>query len=285
MRPLFVLCLAIIILGPSGICQSSSATVEASAISPKYLKDFRVIEFRRYTTKPGARDRFARTFDEFFPEAFQQLGAIAAGSFLDRSNENAFTWIRGFHDMDSRARINGEFYYGPVWKEHRTAMNGLLADSDNVLLLRPLSEEKQLSILSPVDPIDEPKGAQGVVVAEVFPVSRDKMDDFIRESEIEFSKLRTKGAREMGVLVSLDAPNNFPQLPVRTDAPHLVWLGVFQNDEALDTSRPTIVESFKLLFSKGCLRAQPELLVMNPTRRSRMRWEQGRSAPPPVSPR
>jgi len=31
------------------------------------------------------------------------------------------------------------------------------------------------------------------------------------------------------VLVTLDVPNNFPQLPVRTDGPYLVWLGIVRD--------------------------------------------------------
>src|ERR1043166_8100533 len=53
------------------------------------LGDFQVIEFRRYTIKEGQRENFARYFDTYFPEAFQQLGAMAAGSFLERDDDRA----------------------------------------------------------------------------------------------------------------------------------------------------------------------------------------------------
>ena len=64
------------------------------------LDNFQVLEFRRYTIKTGERQTFCKYFDTYFPEAFQQLGAIAAGSFLERDNETGFTWIRGFHTID-----------------------------------------------------------------------------------------------------------------------------------------------------------------------------------------
>ena len=52
--------------------------------------------------------------------------------------------------------MNASFYYGPVWKEHRTAANGMMVDSDNVLLLRPVSDKHPLLILPAVDPTIEP---------------------------------------------------------------------------------------------------------------------------------
>ena len=62
-----------------------------------------MVELRRYAIQPGERDRFALTFDAYFPEAFQQLGAIVFGQGLERRNDTWFTWLRGFPDMRSRA--------------------------------------------------------------------------------------------------------------------------------------------------------------------------------------
>ena len=77
------------------MAQTESPIPQISAEHEPRLHDFQTIEFRRYTVKPGERYHFAQYFDAYFPEAFQQLGAIAAGSFLERKNPN------GFH-MDSR---------------------------------------------------------------------------------------------------------------------------------------------------------------------------------------
>src|SRR5260370_40242061 len=67
-----------------------------------HLKDFQAIELRRYTIKDGCREDFARYFESYFPEAFQQLGAIAFGEFFERDRPDGFTWFRGFHTMDDR---------------------------------------------------------------------------------------------------------------------------------------------------------------------------------------
>jgi hypothetical protein len=239
----------------------------------KHLTDFQVIEFRRYTIKEGGRENFAEYFDTFFPEGFQQVGAIVFGQFLERKNPTGFTWLRGFKNTDSRAIINASFYYGPLWREHSSTMNNLMVDSDNVLLLRPLSPEQGIPVLPAVDPIKEDKGAQGVVIAQIFAVKPNSVDAFARQAEATFASYRAAGARETGVLVTLDAPNNFPQLPVRTDGPYLVWLGIVKDNQTLDGAFTPLAErSTQALSATGLLRSDPELVILDPTHRSRLRW-------------
>ena len=239
----------------------------------KHLTDFQVIEFRRYIIKEREREHFAEYFESYFPEAFQQMGAILFGQFFERKNPVGFTWMRGFKNTDARATINAGFYYGPLWKEHRSTMNSLMVDSDNVLLLRPLSSERGVLVLPAVDPIKEPKGAQGVVVAQIFAVEPNSVDDFAQRAEGTFASYRAAGAHEAGVLVTLDVPNNFPQLPVRTDGPYLVWLGIVKDNKTLETQFASLAErSTQSLSATGLLRSAPELVILDPTKRSRLRW-------------
>lgn len=239
----------------------------------KHMKDFQVIEFRRYTVKEGEREHFAEYFESYFPEAFQQMGAIAFGQFFERKNPVMFTWMRGFKNTDARAVINAGFYYGPLWREHALTMNRLMVDSTNVLLLRPLNPERGVAVLPSVDPVAERKGAQGVVVAQIFAVKANSVDAFAQQAEATFAGYRAAGAREAGVLVTLDTPNNFPQLPVRTDGPYLVWLGVVKDNQALETQFTPLAErSSQSLSATGLLRGAPELVILDPTRRSRLRW-------------
>lgn len=237
------------------------------------LTGFQVVEFRRYLVKPEERQHFAQYFEAYFPEAFQQLGAIAAGSFFERKNPSGFTWIRGFHTLDDRAIINAAFYYGPVWNEHRNTLNDLITDSDNVMLLRPLSPAQEISILPALDPVTEPNGAQGVVVAQVFAVKTGSVEALADAAKPAFGKYRTAGVREAGVLVTLDVKNNFPQLPVRTDGPYLVWLGLVRDNQTLEKEfTPLADDAQKMLTATGLLREPPELIVLDPTPRSRLRW-------------
>ena len=247
--------------------------------SVQHLKDYQVVEFRRYVTADGELAHFVKYFDAYFPEAFEQLGAMVFGQFTERGRPNRFTWLRGFHDINARPIVNAAFYYGPLWKEHRIKVNAILPDSDNVMLLRPLHPEHGISVLPAVDPVTEERGAQGIVVAQIFAVKKGREEAFAQQAEAAFDAYRVDGVHPAGVLVSLDVPNNFPQLPIRTDGPFLVWLGVVRDEATLDRRlAPILASAERSLATGGLLRGAPERVVMDPTPRSRLRWLAGAGA-------
>src|SRR5262245_59130585 len=269
----FLTMILLLTVSATTFAQTSQNSGNNSMDRVKHMKDFQVIEFRRYTVKEGEREHFAEYFESYFPEAFQQMGAIAFGQFFERKNPVGFKWLRGFKNMDDRAIVNAGCNYGLLWREHASTMNSHMVDSDNVLLLRPLSPERGVTVLPSVDPVKEGKGAQGVVVAQIFAVKANCVDAFAQQAEATFAGYRAAGAREAGVLVTLDAPNNFPQLPVRTDGPYLVWLGVVKDNQTLETQFTPLAErSLQSLSATGLLRGAPELVILDPTRRSRLRW-------------
>jgi hypothetical protein len=238
-----------------------------------HLGDFPVVEFRRYALVEGKRAEFSRYFETYFPDAFQQLGALILGHFSERANPTGFVWIRGFHDMAARAAVNQAFYDGPLWKEHSATMNERLVDHTNVLLLQPLRPSRGVALLPAVDPIREERTPRGVVVAQVFALRPGSVEAFAERAEEAFTAYRAAGAREAGVLVTLDVPNNFPRLPFRTDGPYLVWLGVLESDRALETRfEPQVARALEGLNATGLLRGAPELIVLDPAARSRLRW-------------
>jgi hypothetical protein len=265
-------CLVLLVLIGFTLAQDKSVATANVVKKSSLLADFQVIEFRRYTIRDGEREHFAQYFESYFPEAFQQLGAIAIGQFLERGKNSRFTWLRGFHNMDDRAKVNALFYYGPLWKEHSATLNSLMTDSDNVLLLRPLSRELGITVLPAVDPVKEAKGAQGIAIAQIFAVKEGNVDAFAQQAEATFARYRDAGAREAGVLVTLDAPNNFPQLPVRADGPYLVWLGVVENESSLKSFTRLLESAQQSLSGTDLLKAAPEIVVLDPTKRSRLRW-------------
>jgi hypothetical protein len=253
--------------------QSTPANANEAATQVTHLNDFQVIELRRYTIKPGQGGHFAQYFENYFPEAFQQLGAIALGQFLERDNSDHFVWLRAFHDMDERAKANSAFYYGPVWNEHRSTLNALIDDSDNVLLLRPLDAQRPVTVLPAVDPVTEPGGAIGIAAAIIVPVHAGSAEQFAREAQATFAQFGAAGVREAGLLYSLDAQNNFPQLPIRTDGPFVVWLGVMQDESALKERFLPLEERARRHLEQSQLLSGPvELVILTPTRRSRLRW-------------
>jgi NIPSNAP len=263
-------CMALLLM--SGHTWAQDRSAPSLMKSSSLLTDFQVVEFRRYTIRDGEREHFAQYFESYFPEAFQQLGAIAAGQFLERGKNSRFTWLRAFHNMDDRAKVNALFYYGPLWKEHAATLNSLMTDSDNVLLLRPLSRERSITVLPAVDPVKEEKGAQGIAIAQIFAVKAGNVDAFAQQAESTFGRYREAGAREAAVLVTLDAPNNFPQLPVRTDGPYLVWLGLVENESSLKSFTHLLESAQQSLSGTDLLKAAPEIVVLDPTKRSRLRW-------------
>ncbi len=244
-------CLLVTVMNSLTWAQNKSGPTASVVKRSSPLTDFQVIEFRRYTIRAGEREHFAEYFETFFPEAFQQLGAIAVG----------------------QAKVNALFYYGPLWKEHSATLNSLMTDSDNVVLLRPLNSKRGIAVLPAVDPVKETRGAQGVVVAQIFAVKANSVDAFAQQAETTFASYRDAGARDAAVLVTLDVPNTFPQLPVRTDGPYLVWLGIVKDDQTLKTRFTPLAErSLESLSATGLLRSAPELVILDPTRRSRLRW-------------
>src|SRR5690348_4351923 len=203
---------------------TARATDTAAALeSVAHLNNYQVVELRRYDIAPGQRDRFVRYFDTYFPEAFEQLDCMVFGQFEDRAAPTKFVWLRGYHDINARPIVDAAFYYGPVWREHRVKVNALFPGaSDNVLLLRPLNANTGVTVLPAIDPVDEPHGARGVAVAQIFAVRKGDEDAFAQRAQAAFARYTSAQVHPAGALVTLDVPNNFPQLPIRTDGPFLV---------------------------------------------------------------
>lgn len=264
----------IIALCVTSVAQSiGSAPSETRMNSINHLRDYQVIEFRRYTIKPGEREHFIQYFEAFFPEAMEQLGALVLGQFAEREDSSHFLWLRGFHSTYERPIVNSAFYFGPLWREHRTTLNDLMVDSDNVLLLRPLHPDRGVMVLPAVDPVTEVSGTKGVLVSQIFRIKKQTDESYVKKVDEIFASYQGPGVREAGILTTLDVPNNFPQLPIRTDGPYLVWMGLVKDDATLtNTLSPLMQRGADSLASQELLTGAPEIIVSNPTHRSRLRW-------------
>ncbi|MFJ8432189.1 NIPSNAP family protein [Kitasatospora sp. NPDC094019] len=95
-----------------------------------------IVELRRYTLHPGARDTLIELFEREFVTGQEAVGITMGGRFRDLDDPDRFVWLRAFPDMASRRRSLEAFYGGPVWREHREAANATMVDSDDVFLLR-----------------------------------------------------------------------------------------------------------------------------------------------------
>lgn len=174
-----------------------------------------IVDLRDYTTTPGARDRLierceARLFDEQV-----RLGATFFGSFRDAGDPDRFVWLRGMRDLAERQRILTAFYTdGAMWKAERDEVNAWIADSDNVLLMRPVS------------PWAEPAtGASEVAMLSC--VGREPLDDVAGRRRRVEEAIAAAGGRLLVTLATDPSENNYPRHPIRAGESGLVWFATF----------------------------------------------------------
>ena len=75
-----------------------------------------VFELRQYTLKGGARGAFTSLFEQQFVSSQNEVGSHVRAVFRDLDDPDRFVWLRGFADLEARAKALNGFYYGPVWK-------------------------------------------------------------------------------------------------------------------------------------------------------------------------
>jgi NIPSNAP len=79
-----------------------------------------VVELRRYTLRPGARETLVELFEREFIETQEAVGIHLLGQFKDLDDPDVFVWLRGFRDMSVRAAALEAVYGGPVWNSTAT---------------------------------------------------------------------------------------------------------------------------------------------------------------------
>jgi quinol monooxygenase YgiN len=232
-----------------------------------------VVDLRQYTLRPGQRDTLIEVFDEAFVEGQEAEGMHICGQFRDLDDPDRFVWLRGFADLDARAKALNGFYYGPVWKARGGEANATMLDSDNALLLKPVE-------LGPGFPaFDAPRPAVGateipasVIAGAVY--HRSTADDGFVEFFVDqvAPALTAAGAVIAATFETLAAENNFPALPLR-DETVFVWLATFASDTSYAEHRRQLAASrtwqTKLLPELTCRTiAPPQHLHLRPTPRS-----------------
>lgn len=192
-----------------------------------------IVELRQYTLHPGQRDVLIDLFDREFVETQEATGMAVIAQFRDLDDPDRFVWLRGFQDMPSRAEALGRFYGGPVWKAHRHEANATMIDSDDVLLLRPVTASTGFP--APTGPRSVASPPESAVLATLYhrdhPFDPAFMDFFHREIR---PTLVETGAEPLACLQSEHAENTFPALPVRTGENVFVWFARFPQLSDLD---------------------------------------------------
>lgn len=233
-----------------------------------------VIELRQYTLHPGQRDVLIELFEREFVESQEAFPMRLVGLFRDLDRPDRFVWLRGFEDMPSRAEALAGFYGGPAWKSHRDAANATMIDSDDVLLLRPLGGDTGFPD-APLPPRGASPRGRPVVEARLLYAASGMPAARIEAAVAALDAALGKAAgTRLAVLVSEQAPNNFPRLPVREGEHVLAWFAVLPDEAERVRFREALAGSpawreAEAALSAGAPRA-PEALRLAPTARSRL---------------
>jgi hypothetical protein len=244
-----------------------------------------VVELRQYTLRPGQRDVLIDLFDREFVESQEADGMAIVGQFRDLDDPDRFTWIRGFASMPARARALASFYGGPAWKAHSAAANATMIDSDNVLLLRPVTARSGFPPPAAARPpaghgtaaqSHDPAAPSRVLVTLYYrdrPFDQDFADFFDRQAR---PVLTEAGATPLACLQTEHAENTFPALPVRTGENVFAWLARFPSPALLDDHLRQIERSGEwrdrvLPALSALTTGAPQRLRLAPTARSQLR--------------
>lgn len=147
--------------------------------------------------------------------------------------------------MEARANALAAFYGGPVWKQHRSAANATMIDSDNVLLLQPAWPGSAAALeTAPTD-----RGSLLVASIHSF-ADRVALEEFAARFRDD-----AHGAHVLAALKTEPAVNTFPALPVREGEHVFVWLSRFTE---------------RTLFVEGT-HGDPTRFFLEPTSGSRLR--------------
>lgn len=215
-----------------------------------------IIELRQYTLHPGHRDALIALFEREFIETQEALGMRLIGQFRDLDDPDRFVWVRGFVDMDSRRTALDAFYTGSAWVAHRDAANATMIDSDDVLMLRPLSPTEGF----PFAERDPATLSEAVVIVGVH----DRPGIIAGLDEIIHASLSAASLMPLAVLETEPAENSFPRLPVRTDGPYVAWVASAPSPAHADAALAS-------LDFDGRLGPVRQRLRLSPTPRSRLR--------------
>jgi hypothetical protein len=227
-----------------------------------------IVELRQYLLRRDRREELIALFDREFVETQEALGIRVIGQFRDIDRRNHFVWLRGFGDHDARGQALASFYGGPVWREHRTAANATMIDSDDVHQLRAIQEpEPQLRIRHAND--RDADGNRGSILIVVSHRCRDDHDQLIRRLLIP--TVEQAGVRTLALYETDLTENSFPALPVRS-ANVLVWIAGSDTSDALEEAALQVSIARRALQDHATTNGHDEILLdilrLEPTRRS-----------------
>jgi hypothetical protein len=205
-----------------------------------------IVELRQYALHPGRFDAFAKLFEDEFVDPLEAAGMTVIGQFRDLDDPNRFVWLRGFRDMPARAASLEAFYGGPVWKARRDEANANFTDTDNVLLLRPATENggADLGGLKRAAAGARAGEDRGLVVVTVYSLDNAGANAFPAFFEQQLGPALVRGGIDVAAAFETEtSPNNFPRLPVREGERVFVWIARFADRQHGDAALRALTQS------------------------------------------
>jgi hypothetical protein len=265
---------------PFGLCSVWMVQATPAAGSPTTHADAsccKVVELRQYTLHAGRREPFIELFDRTFADPLDATGMTVIGQFRDLDRPDRFVWLRGFQDMQSRARELAAFYDSDLWHAYRNEANASIDDSDNVLLLEPASPTLRFKRIPPRPGREAAPARVGLVVATLYYTKPDQLSGFAAMFDRSLRRrAEASGARTLAEYLTSTQENNFPRLPVRVGEHIFVWIAKFRGPEAYATYQAKLAADTKWTgtfwpTAREQLTRDPEVLRLTPTPRSRLR--------------
>ena len=211
--------------GAAVLSLALSARVRAAG---ENIADDSVFELRQYTLYGGKRDTLISLFEKNFIESQDAVGAHVIGTFRDLDDPDRFVWLRGFRDMQARQQALESFYgSSPAWLAHKKEANATMVDSDNVLLLRPVSSPPDFRSSTPSPSAST--AIYGVTIYYLGAVDETQFAQFFGQSVVP--RLNASAVHPIAALTTDEVPNNFPRLPVRQGDRVFLWMARWPTEE------------------------------------------------------
>lgn len=193
-----------------------------------------VLELRNYSMRPGQRDALINLFERHFIEPQEVLGANVLGSFRNIDDPDRYVWLRGFANLGARLKALDGFYTGDAWQAHRTIANATMIDSDDVLLLRPVSGDlrRDPATRAPIDAA-APDSLIAVTTYFLAPHADEAFGGLFSANVAPV--LNAAGAAQLATFATEHTANNYPRLPVREGETVFVSVARFESVAAHDT--------------------------------------------------
>jgi NIPSNAP len=229
-----------------------------------------VVELRQYRLRPAQRDVLIELFDSRLVEPQEAAGMTIIGQFRDVDRPDRFVWLRGFENMEERARSLAEFYGGPVWRANSKAANATMIDCDDVLLLRPARPESAFRLDGSTRPAETDGVGDGLVEATILYLDGEEKTTAAVElfEKAIAPAVAERGGTMLAYFVTEPRHNTFPALPVRVGEEVLVWYVGYADGPTLERASGRAAEVRRAAAGALGLRRSPEVLRLAPTSRS-----------------